>query len=165
MELAHPDGRTLRVLQPAGDDRVHESVLYTAAHRDFGACPICGLDAPGTREHVPQSDLGGAVMTRTCARCNNQFGALHEPNLRDWYDGAIQDVYFTADGVQQGMKMRRVLVRETIDGQPVFLVDEDEARLAMTTMLRSGKFDMAYKHPDVRSVRALDAELLARWPV
>lgn len=157
MEINHPDGRSLEVEHPEGGP-AHLRHLHTARYTDFGLCPICGLAGQGTAEHVPQRDLGGTVMTRTCDRCNNQFGGLVEPHLLDWFDGAIRNVRFTADGVQQGYRVDRMLVRQTHLGEPVLMVDEDEHRLALTAMLQSGSLQMSGTEPDPRRIRAAAAK-------
>ena len=51
-------------------------------------CPICLDSASLTDEHVPQHNLGGSVMTTTCAPCNNNLGSRTEVDLQHWFDHA-----------------------------------------------------------------------------
>jgi hypothetical protein len=51
---------------------------------EFGVCPICIEEDRTSREHEPQSALGGQVRTLTCRRCNNLPRSRVEADLTDW---------------------------------------------------------------------------------
>ena len=97
--------------------------LATAAFRDVGKCPICLVSLEGgTREHAPQEDLGGQRRTVTCASCNNRLGSFVEPELRDWFDDALKQVWLCGAAVQGRRRISCVLVRAV--GDQVALIPE-----------------------------------------
>lgn len=146
--IAGPDGADLTFGPlPSGDAksaRVH--VFGVAEIQSFGFCPICGTTEKLTKEHVPQRDLGGTVMTYTCEACNNNLGSRVEDELKHWFDDAILDVEFSGGDVPGKRKMSRILVRTTVDGQ-VGLFFEGRTDPNLGAMLASGTAEMSGRRP------------------
>lgn len=155
MTLEGPDGLTeVTRVAPQGD-LVRAVGIAVANFREFEVCPIC-LETlvSGTREHVPQEDLGGQRMTITCARCNNTLGTYVEPELRDWFDDAVGSVRLSGAAVTGRRKAPRVLLRNV--GDKVALVPDGPLHPDLRPLLESGQFDMEWVLPD-RSVWAIAA--------
>lgn len=108
-------------IEPPGPTETAPLRLIEVLHpRMFDNCPICGEPAT-TAEHVPPQRLGGARMTRTCARCNHSFGALVEADLVDWFDDAWSASSLQSDVVPGRRQTSRLLRRWTSDGRFVLL--------------------------------------------
>lgn len=120
--------------------------------RDDGTlcCPIC-IDGDATdKEHVPQENLGGRVMTRTCAACNNGFGSKAEAALQDWFDHAYRRVTFDHEGRVPGRRaVPTMFMREGPDGSFALIVDGDFTP-EIREMFAGGKLNMTFTLPDQR---------------
>ncbi|GAA4416208.1 hypothetical protein GCM10023169_03290 [Georgenia halophila] len=71
-----------RLAEPATPDAWDYKPLVQVTRSDFPICPICRWEGDLTDEHVPPARLGGAVLTRTCAACNNAFGSYEDTLLK-----------------------------------------------------------------------------------
>lgn len=150
MTVSHRDGHPLTFGRDiAGDvEELRVQVLGTPRCRDFAACPICGSARELTREHVPQQNLGGTVMTKTCRSCNNGLGSRVENELQDWFDDALVQVRFSGGGVLGKRKVPRILRRSTAEGEFVLFVDAGEVDPQIQEMLASGEVAIEYRNPD-----------------
>jgi hypothetical protein len=150
--ISHPDGTALAFgpipNSEAVDTRVH--VFGAPQLHDFGMCPICGATDELTREHVPQRDLGGTVMTYTCKPCNSGLGSRVEDELRHWFDDAIFDVRFSGGDVPGRRKSPRILLRATPDGKIGMIPDKGKTDADLGAMLASGKGEIHYRIPNPR---------------
>jgi hypothetical protein len=119
------DGRTISALQgPRPGERVRNARLVTAIKpRTWSVCPICLSSGACSREHVPQHDLGGQVMTATCHTCNSRLGSRVEVHLLDWYDNALR-AWYEREGIPGRRHGPRVLQLPTTDGEFVHVLDE-----------------------------------------
>lgn len=129
----------------AKDVRAH--LIGVPEFQDFGRCPICGAGIDLTREHVPQGDLGGGVMTMTCRTCNNRLGSRVEVELRDWFDDAIGSVRFSGGDVPGRRRVPRVLLRTTAEGECGLFFDTGKSDAELRAMLASGKVEVHYRIP------------------
>lgn len=134
------------------------SPIYPASFlRQPGSIPMCPICLEGDakyKEHVPQKDLGGAVMTMTCSRCNNDLGSRVELDLQQWFDHALVDVAFDHDGNVPGRRrMPPIYYRETADASSFALVVHQKLRPEIMEMLASGEWRMHYRQPDPRRYR------------
>ena len=103
-------------------------------------CPICLEGDAKHEEHLPQKDLGGAVMTMTCSRCNNDLGSRAELDLQQWFDH---------DGNVPGRRrMPPPYYPETADVSSFALVVHQKLRPEIMEMLASGEWRMHYRQPD-----------------
>lgn len=101
-EVGSPDDSGRRgTLEPVAVIRA-ASFLRQPGSRPL--CPICREDEPSHKEHVPQEDLGGSVMTMTCQACNNDLGSRVEADLQHWFDHALVEVTFDHDGEVPGRR-------------------------------------------------------------
>lgn len=147
------DGSTIeaRMPTPSGEARSAYPLPFDFCFTEFDECPIC-LDAlPTSREHVPPHSIGGAVLTLTCERCNNEFGSKFEPHLRGWYDGSIGQVRMSGGDVQGNRVAGEYLLRESSSGEFV-LFQQGESDPAVETILRSGTFSLSYPEVDLNRV-------------
>lgn len=147
--LSRPGRSELRFKQvrdiDAADVRAH--LIGVPAFQDFGRCPICRTASDLTREHVPQGDLGGGVMTMTCSTCNNRLGSRVEGELRDWFDDAIGSVRFSGGDVPGRRRVGRVLLRTTAEGEFGLFIDPGGSDAELRAMLASGQLEMHYRTP------------------
>lgn len=150
--LTGPDGQDLTFeAGPVGTvtrRRVH--VLGAPEPLEFDFCPICGSTDDLTREHVPQRDLGGTVMTLTCPPCNNGLGSRVENELRHWFDDAIFDVRFSGGDVQGNRRVPRILLRRDSEGRVGMLFDVGKVDPALEAILTSGTGQIHYSIPNPR---------------
>jgi hypothetical protein len=152
MTVSRPDGPDL-ILGPVNNDGaklVQVKVLGVPEIRNFGLCPICGSEDDLTREHVPQRDLGGTVMTYTCKPCNNGLGSRVEDELKHWFDGAIFDVKFSGGGVPGVRRAPRMLLRASADGELAMIEDKGRRDPNISSMLSSGTAQIHYRIPNPR---------------
>ncbi len=165
MTITGPDGRGMRFGPAVRDEgnlvRVH--VFGVPEKRNFDMCPICGSTEDLTREHVPQRNLGGTVMTYTCRPCNNGLGSGVENELRHWFDDAIFDVRFSGGEVPGRRKVPRILLRPDSENRVGMIFDAGEIDPALDTILRSGAGQIEYgvPNPKVWRVAALKHAYLA----
>jgi hypothetical protein len=116
----------------------------------FDVCPICGSADEPTREHVPQRDLGGTVMTRTCKRCNSNLGGRVEVELKHWFDDALTKVSVSGASVPGRRKVPRILMRQTEDGKPGMILDTGRVNADIGAMLERGAIELNYRGPIAR---------------
>lgn len=117
-------------------------------------CPICLEGDPKHKEHVPQRDLGGVVMTMTCSRCNNDLGSRVELDLQHWFDDALVNVAFDHDGNVPGRRrVPKIYYRETADASSFALFVDQKVSPEIMEMLASGEWRMHYRQPDPRRYR------------
>lgn len=149
LTVSDPNGAPLTFGPIKSDDVVDVRVHAYGAPpvTNFGVCPICGATDDLTREHVPQGDLGGTVMTRTCRACNSGLGSRVEDELKDWFDDAIGQVRFSGGDVPGARKAPRVLLRTTTDGQVGLIIDVGKVDPAIEKMLTSGAAQIEYRIP------------------
>lgn len=148
MAIDLPDGRSLEVTSASStrDRPVRITLVSRIGPRFFDQCPICGAAATAD-EHVPPGSVGGRVMTRTCAPCNNRLGSNVESDLTDWHDGALTLPRLTADVLPGRRRMSRILLRTTPSGEFLLFVD-GRADPAVVEMLNSGQVDLSACLPD-----------------
>jgi hypothetical protein len=132
------DGSVFKSENRPADGALKETAAFLAAipARHFDRCPICLLPGDLTREHVPQGQLGGHVMTSTCRTCNNRLGSRIEADMTDFYNGAIGRASFTAEGVRGRRKAGRAPIRFTPQGEPVLVPDRIDSEIL--DILRAG---------------------------
>lgn len=150
-DLARDEGSQVRV-----------RTLIEGRTEIFPVCPICLSGEPDTREHVPQRDLGGRVVTRTCSRCNNELGSRVEVALKDWFDDALRHARFSGGEVRGVRRSPRLLLRWSPAGEFI-LFPESESDPTFQEMLESGSVLMHYSPPEPRlwSAAALKHAYLA----
>ncbi|MFE3884554.1 HNH endonuclease [Streptomyces lydicus] len=156
MLLQSQAGSEMRIERLDASDQlaIHAEVIAVAQPLTFDRCPICLTPEPFSKEHVPPEALGGAVMTSTCHRCNNQFGSLLESALIDWWEDAIGSVSFSHADVPGARRTARVLQRQTDSGEFVLLLDRGRMDPAITErMIAEAVIEMAYSPPDPRRYR------------
>ena len=134
--------------EAAKSARVH--VFGVPEPHNFGLCPICGAEEDLTREHVPQRDLGGTVMTYTCRPCNNGLGSRVEDELKHWFDDAIFDVRFSGGDVPGIRRAPRLLLRQSPIGELAMLEDKGKRDPSVGAMLASGSAQIQYRTPNPR---------------
>lgn len=164
LEIEHADGGKMNVERfiPTGYTSASYLQVAEAKFTAFEQCPICLSPNPRSREHVPPKGLGGVVLTLTCARCNNQFGSTLEADLQDWFDDAVH-VRFQSDHIRGARRAPRLLVRQTPEGKPVFMLDRGTVDPAIAQMLAAGAFELVPIEPDARRYKlaALKSAYLA----
>jgi HNH endonuclease len=118
---------------------------------EFAECPICLSPAPGSREHVPPSSMGGIVLTLTCLRCNNEFGSRFETHLQTWYEGSTGRVRLSGTTVDGRRNAGEFLLRETGSGE-FLLMQNGRADPAIQELLESGAVEMHMVEPDTSAI-------------
>jgi hypothetical protein len=151
-----PDSITIRLSDGRSLDATNEipgpaetgtlELIEVLQPQHFAKCPICGDPEAASAEHVPPERLGGTVMTRTCTRCNNEFGSKVKADLVDWYDGALT-TWFTSSPVRGKRRIGRLLVRWTENGEYVLLPDGRSDDL-LGEILAAGHVDMQFDVPE-----------------
>jgi hypothetical protein len=128
------------------------TILDTAAPKSFDRCPICLEPNPTSKEHVPPESVGGAVMTLTCLRCNNDLGSRVEADLTAWCDDSMM-AWFANDSVPGKRRLPPLLIRQTKDGNPVLVMAPGGMDSAIPAMLdRGGEIEATYRLPDMDRV-------------
>jgi hypothetical protein len=114
-------------------------------------CPICIDGDPTDREHVPQRNLGGYVMTMTCKACNNGLGSRVEAALQDWFDHAYRSVAFEHDDIRGPRRVPTLYHRQAADGTFALVFDGNPTPEVRQMLAAGGKeFKMHYRPPDPR---------------
>lgn len=151
-----PDGTKEFGPPGRGDEGTLEflAVIKPGAFQRAGvpACPICIDGDPTVREHVPQRNLGGHVMTMTCEACNHGLGSRVEAALQDWFDSAYRRVAFEHEEISGRRHIPTIYHRQAADGTFAWFVD-GELTPEVEQMLTSGKLDMHYHPPSPRRYR------------
>jgi hypothetical protein len=152
MTISRPNGPdlTLGPIQSDAAKLVRVRVFGVPESRNFGLCPICGSEDDLTREHVPQRDLGGTVMTYTCKPCNNGLGSRVEDELKHWFDSAIFDVKFSGGDVPGVRRAPRMLLRRSPNGKLAMIEDKGKRDPNISAMLASGSAQIHYRIPNPR---------------
>lgn len=152
MTISRPHGSDLIVgpIQSDGAKPVRVHAFGVPEIRNFGLCPICGSVDDLTREHVPQRDLGGTVMTYTCKPCNNGLGSRVEDELKHWFDGAIFDVKFSGGDVPGVRRASRMLLRRSPEGELAMIEEKGKSDPNIRAMLASGTAQIHYRIPNPR---------------
>ncbi len=152
MTVTGPDGQGMTFRPAALDEGIRTRVHVFGAPegRNFDMCPICGSTEDLTREHVPQHDLGGTVMTYTCGPCNNGLGSRVEDELRHWFDDAIFDVRFSGGDVPGRRKVPRILLRPDSEGRVGMIFDAGKIDPALDAIMMSGTGEIEYSVPNPR---------------
>ncbi|MFY1659422.1 HNH endonuclease [Micromonospora sp. WMMD1274] len=142
MSIALPTGRAIdAAIRPDDPGESAEVTLIEPIRpRVFESCPICG-DPATSKEHIPPDRIGGKVMTRTCLPCNNRLGSNVETDLLDWVEGALSRPSLRSAAVQGPRREKRVLVRNTPEGEFVLVID-GRAHPDLKAMLESGEVDL-----------------------
>ena len=148
-----PHGGEERAMRGLADIGLGPSIL--ARHDDDGAlvepptiaCAICFAPAE-TAEHVPQTALGGRLMTRTCAACNNGLGSRVEPDLEAWFDSRLVQVAFENGEVVPGRRRAGDLHYLKSATGEFALVAADGLPEGVEKMLRAGELNMHWREPE-----------------
>lgn len=140
-------------IQNVDANNVRVGVLGAPDFRGFEHCPICGVAGDLTREHVPQDDLGGRVMTLTCRTCNNRLGSRVERELKDWFDDAIVSVRFSGGDIPGRRRAPRILLRTTAEGEFGMFFDTGKSDADIGTILDSGQAEMHFRIPITKAWR------------
>jgi hypothetical protein len=152
MSLNLDDGRSLDFRPYYGTkDSAQFDGFEVIPQRMFTECPICG-DPATDDEHVPPASIGGRIMTRTCAPCNNNLGSRVEVDLADWFDGASSRTRVESTGIRGARNPGRLLLGFTPDGQ-FGLMPEREPTADIYAMLRSGSLSLTATPPDFNRYR------------
>ncbi|MEI5585409.1 MULTISPECIES: HNH endonuclease [unclassified Agromyces] len=139
--------RTFQMPRPKDAVEVSVQKLHVVRFVELPECPICLAPKPTSAEHVPPESMGGGVITRSCERCNNEFGSRIEPHLLDWYEHAVR-ASFRGDAVPGKRVGPRMLVREASDGRVGLIFDRGKYDEAITEIFDGGEFEMIYSPPD-----------------
>lgn len=157
IEFSDAVGKTTRAaVIPNTDDRKAGDATVTdfIKARRFDVCPICFEHPADSDEHVPPRGLGGSIMTTTCTRCNNAFGARVEAGLQDWFDRMVR-IRYTADGDPRPFGATRALVLRTDDGELVLLPEKgsDPGEEFSRRMRTAGNLEHHVSQPSEAEVR------------
>lgn len=150
-----PDGTTQEFGTPGQGGHGTLQYLAEIGNGIFGrdgrpCCPICMDGEPTDKEHVPQKNLGGSVMTMTCKACNNGLGSKIEAALQDWFDHALRGVRFKHKGEVRGHRyVPTIYQRQAPDGSFALVID-GEMGPDVERMFAGRHFDMTYSPPDPR---------------
>ena len=142
---------------------VESTQLCSLEYRAFATCPICGSGEELTAEHVPAEDLGGQVMTTTCAPCNNRHGSRTEPWLSAWYNDLLPSVRVGHPEVPGFRSVGDMSMMTNFDGRFVILTRSGFHPAVRSAALRTGRFDLSTHchQDDRRQVAALKHAYLA----
>jgi len=122
-------------------------VIRQLPYRDFDRCPICKSFDPLTDEHVPQDELGGQIMTRTCADCNNKHGSLTEPWLARYFDDVIPNIKFSHEDVRGERAGGSMAFRQTSTGSFVLIMNAEIPTEVKAEALRTKQFGLSMPDP------------------
>jgi hypothetical protein len=155
LALAMPDGTTLGFGPPGRGAPGTLEFISTIEPNGFQrsgtpSCPICIDGDPTDREHVPQKNLGGHVMTMTCKACNNGLGSRVEAALQDWFDHAYRAAAFEHEDIRGPRRVPTIYHRQAEDGEFAMIFD-GELTPELRQMFTAGQqFDMHFRPPDPR---------------
>jgi hypothetical protein len=134
---------------PEGEPAVTATLLDEIGYFEFDQCPICLTADPTSREHVPQSGLGGQVKTLTCHTCNHLLGSRVEAELADWCFNIWRNLRVANPQVLGKRRVAELLYRQTDDGQFV-LIPAKPIDPAVRDMLAAGLLQIEGPPPDPR---------------
>ena len=155
MEVVGADGAmTLRIghRRPPGSVDVELALFCASDPVRFDQCPICLRPGPDSDEHVGPSRLGGAKLTKTCARCNHELGSKLDAALIAWCTETLHSVAVTSPAFLGHRYFPSVDVRGTDNGQFALLVDRP-AHPDIRDALVSGELAIRYSPHNMRRVR------------
>ena len=144
-----PDGKTHDFGPPRRGEQEALQLVAPISARAFQSCPICIDGEPTDKEHVPQQNLGGQVMTWTCKACNNGLGSRVEAALQDWFDHAYRRVTFEGGDVPGRRRVSTIYYRQARDGSFCLIID-GALTPDVKQMFASGQFTMNYSPADAR---------------
>lgn len=158
MSVHGPTGTSVVSLPPLPGDRWPGRVraIVDPLLEPISPCAICLQDEATAREHVPQSGLGGKVMTFTCATCNNRFGSRVERDLQDYYDRALVNVRVQVSSLPGERRAPRLLLRSLTDGTPVLLFDAgrfDSDLAEAMSRIGTSEFKLTHGLPDPAAIK------------
>lgn len=155
--LELPDGRTLEFTQPVSGEQATLEGLAEIRAMSFcepatglPVCPIClARTTEMHAEHVPQTALGGEVMTSTCQRCNNDLGSRVEVDLQAWFDQQLVDTSIEHGGEIPGRRrFSRVHYRPSTDGSTFMMWVDGPSTSEIEAMMQSGTWQVNFRPPD-----------------
>lgn len=120
---------------------------------DFDACPICLSTDDMTDEDVPPISIGGSVLTRTCARCNNGLGSRVDTHLVAWWHGECLDAMVHVDGLPGSRNIGPAAVRWA--GEDVALLPRRGLPADIRSALEKSPTSLVldgWREPDMRCV-------------
>ena len=127
--------------------------LKPLARFDFDACPICLSADNMTDEDVPPISIGGSVLTRTCARCNNGLGSRVDSHLVAWWHGECLDVMVHVNGLPGSRNIGAAAVRRS--GEVVALLPRRGLPTDVRHALKKSPTSLSlegWREPDMRCV-------------
>lgn len=111
-------------------DGQRKAGAWTVERHNFPVCPICLGSESLTDEHVPMKALGGRVMTRTCAPCNNKIGSLSEEALSRLALGEVQiELQFSGAEAPRGWRKATAIIRQVPAQPPILHVRRGDPEL------------------------------------
>ena len=152
-----PDGRTVEYRQPTSGVETTARIVAEIRAMSFlnpqtghAVCPICLTQTTDMHaEHVPQTALGGVVMTSTCQPCNNLLGSRVEVDLQAWFDNELVDTRIEHDGDIPGRrKFPRTHLRMSPDGTDFVMWVDGPAPPDVDAIIESGAWQVEFKPPD-----------------
>jgi hypothetical protein len=157
--LELPDGRVVEYAQPLSGVQATARGVAEIRPMSFinpntgrAICPICLAEVVAMHAaHVPQTALGGVVMTSTCQRCNNDLGSRAEVDLQAWFDGELVDTRIEHDGNVPGRRrIPKVHVRTSADGSDFIMWVDGPSTPEIEEMMRSGTWRVYFRSPDFK---------------
>lgn len=143
MSVVSDDGAQRLDIGPAvssGEEPVFSTPYLAAERMVFDVCPICLSDDVTSKEHVGPKAIGGAYMTKTCARCNNELGSRLDKPLAEWTTSSYERMKVTSPLFPGPRNLKRVSTYATTAGQPVWFLRGDpgpDVRAAFASTLES----------------------------
>jgi hypothetical protein len=139
--------------QPPTNQSADRAVLVSEiSYGGFLRCPICLDPTVTSREHVPQSSLGGQVRTSTCQRCNNLLGTRVEADLTDWCFNTWRNVRVDNPEVLGKRRIPALHYRQDETGK-FALVATGPVEPAVSDMLAAGLIRLEVRPPQPRRYR------------
>jgi len=130
-------------------DGRRSSGVWLVERCDFDVCPICLREGDLTDEHVPMRALGGKVMTRTCAECNNKLGSTSEATLAALVAGEVV-IEASAKSVTdfQGKRRATAAIRQRPFATPTLHMTSGDPDL-LEALARRVPVDVHYRPVDI----------------
>jgi hypothetical protein len=146
------DGAVKRSTRALSEIRAH----------NFDLCPICGSATDLTKEHVPQGEVGGQIMTLTCRDCNNKLGSRVEADLTDWHNGAMKRVSVEVTDVRGRRHSGRTLLRTAEDGRIAVMFDRMDPEIVAALNAGATELTLTWdEDPAARQLAVLKHAYLA----
>lgn len=128
------------------------TILYEIGHYEFPRCPICLDPTPTSREHVPQSALGGHIRTVTCHPCNNLLGSRVEADLTDWTFNTWRNVRVSNPEILGKRRVPELHYRQ-VDNGDFALIAAGRIDTVVSDMLAAGLIHLEVQPPQPRRYR------------